>query len=571
MATVRASMLTWKAGTRAFSATALTGCIAYGVYVGVVEADEGTKRAFKAYKTLVPVVVHYRWVEARHKYFSMIIPSDEEKDKDWKSLDEQYAKPTVAQLAELQGMYCKYCQSAAGFTNTFGPAWIKEFRKLENDVPPRPIEEIYQTIREETGKPVDETFSYFETVPLGSASIGQVHRARLKDGGKEVAVKVQYSEAQDLFQEDLYTIRSFTERFAPEQIVLLNAIEKQNATELDYKNEANNLLEVSTNMTRHGFQPREMKIPRPLSEMTTTKMIVMDLLSGPKLIDGVREYYSTWAQQQGTTLADLEQEAIVRIEKEGFPTKYVGPSALQISLYRQYLRMRDSLLNIAIATYNGTAGWVAPALDYRQSSPLPPNIPRMIDLLMRVHGQQLLNDGVFNSDPHGGNFLLLSDGRIGMIDYGATKRFTRNERLSTCLIYAALARKDKQRLFDICKVGGYKSKYGKPHVLYKLIQFGYDSWGKEVTGDKNIQQFIDDLKEEDPWEEVPDNFTMVKLMSIRLRALALGMNHPVKCSQWWGPIAEEILQKEGLPYEKWTYDMLVEHKPEMNMTKFKFK
>lgn len=186
MTTVRATTATWKAGTRASSAAALTGCIAYGVYFGVVEADEGTKRAFKAYKTLVPVVVHYRLVEARHKYFSMTIPSDEEKDNYWESLDELYAKPTVAQLAELQGMYCKYCQSAAGFTNTFGPAWITEFRKLENEVPPRPIEEIYQTIREETGKPVHETFSYFETVPLGSASIGQVHKARLKDGGKEV-------------------------------------------------------------------------------------------------------------------------------------------------------------------------------------------------------------------------------------------------------------------------------------------------------------------------------------------------------------------------------------------------
>lgn len=141
-------------------------------------------------------------------------------------------------------------------------------------------------------------------------------------------------------------------------------------------------------------------------------------------------------------------------------------------------------------------------------------------------------------DPHGGNFTLLPDGRIGMIDYGATKRFTRNERLTVCLIYAALARKDKQKLFDLCKVGGYfyrfdilwylimsptlfgllfnpkggfKSKYGKPHVLYELIQFGYDSWGKEVIGEKNMQQFIDDLKKEDPWEEVPDNFTMVKV------------------------------------------------------------
>jgi hypothetical protein len=59
-------------------------------------------------------------------------------------------------------------------------------------------------------------------------------------------------------------------------------------------------------------------------------------------------------------------------------------------------------------------------------------------------------------------------------------------------------------------------------------------------------------------------------MSIRLRSLALGMNHPIKCSDYWGPIAEKILQEEGLPYERWTYDMLLEHKPEMNMQKYKF-
>ena len=59
-------------------------------------------------------------------------------------------------------------------------------------------------------------------------------------------------------------------------------------------------------------------------------------------------------------------------------------------------------------------------------------------------------------------------------------------------------------------------------------------------------------------------------MSIRLRSLALGMNHPVKCSDWWGKIAEDVLEEEGLPYDSWTYDMLMEHRPEFNMQKFKF-
>ena len=86
------------------------------------------------------------------------------------------------------------------------------------------------------------------------------------------------------------------------------------------------------------------------------------------------------------------------------------------------------------------------------------------------------------SDPHGGNFILLSDGRIGLIDYGSTKHFTRNERLSACLLYAALKRKDEAKLFQMCEIGGYKSKYGKKDVLYKLIQFGYNDWSNDLTG-----------------------------------------------------------------------------------------
>jgi hypothetical protein len=59
-------------------------------------------------------------------------------------------------------------------------------------------------------------------------------------------------------------------------------------------------------------------------------------------------------------------------------------------------------------------------------------------------------------------------------------------------------------------------------------------------------------------------------MSIRLRSLAMGMNHPVKCSDYWGPIAEEILKKEGHPYESWDHDKLVEQMPEMSMQKMQW-
>jgi predicted unusual protein kinase regulating ubiquinone biosynthesis (AarF/ABC1/UbiB family) len=114
------------------SGAVLVGGLGYGFYLH--ETDEGTKRAVKAYAVFVPVVLHYRWAEARHKFSPL-------SDEDWEAMDERYAVPTVIKLGELQGMYCKYGQTAAGFTNTFGDAWIRGFRKLENEVPPRPIQD----------------------------------------------------------------------------------------------------------------------------------------------------------------------------------------------------------------------------------------------------------------------------------------------------------------------------------------------------------------------------------------------------------------------------------------------
>jgi hypothetical protein len=48
----------------------------------------------------------------------------------------------------------------------------------------------------------------------------------------------------------------------------------------------------------------------------------------------------------------------------------------------------------------------------------------------------------------------------------------------------------------------------------------------------------------------------------------LGMNHPVRCSDWWGDIAENGLQRMGLPYESWDEEQLLKYRPELNIQKF---
>jgi len=571
------------AKTAAFAATG--GTIGYGAYQ--YQTDDGSRRGIQAYAAFVPVVLHYRWLEAQETYLKDYVSIT---DDDYRKLDEKYAVATVQKLGELQGMYCKYGQTAAGFTNTLGDRWIVELRKLENKVPPRSFECIRETIETETGRKLEDIFESIDPIPLGSASIGQVHEAVLRkhppQGGaagnmdenrttpRRVAVKVQYPEAHQLFQGDMRTIRSMCEYLAPEQLVMLTAIEKQNTSELDYAHEAANLQTVHQNMTKHGFLPHQVVVPKPIpllvspSKPPSTRVLVMELVPGQKLIDGIHDYWRVWAKRHGTTLEQLETEAREKIEIEGIPNKYDGPSASQLVWYQRWLRTKDALGNLGIAVYNKGFGKLVggESIPYKRSI-LPPNIPRIVDALMRVHGYQLLSDGFFNADPHGGNFMLLPDGRIGLIDFGSTKKLTKNERLSACILYVAIAKRDEKMLFDLCEVGGYKSKYGDKDVLMKLILFGYDSWGKDLMGNANIQTFMDELKKKDPWEEVPDNLIMAQFMSIRLRSLALGMNHPVRCSEYWAPIAEEVLEKEGHPYESWDYQKLVDYMPKMNIQK----
>ena len=521
---------------------AAAGTAAGGTYLGYLyNTDEGSQRVMTVYAKFLPVVMHYRAVEAKHAFMK---PDEATAAAEWRALDDTYAISSVATLGILQGMFVKYGQTAAGFTNTLSDMWIQELHKLEDQVPPRSVTSIFQTILEETGKPWWDTFSYFDPVPLGSASIGQVHRAKLKNG-KEVAVKVQYDDSERLFRKDMATIRSFFNLVAPEQLFMLNALEAQNALELDYMVEADNLVLVGANLRRHGLLPSEVAVPQPIKRLCTRRMLVMERLPGPKLIDGLRAYGRAYAEAQGTTLEAMEAETRRRIESGEVPERYTGPSAETISWYRTLTRLKNLLLGTRTA--------------------LPPNGPKLVDQLMRVHGTQLLRDGVFNADPHGGNFLLLPDDRIGLIDYGATKHFTRNERLSACLLYAALHKRDEKMLQDMLLVSGYKSKYNKKEVIHKLMEFGFDSWGKDVTGGKNMVQFNDALKAEDPWYEVPDNFVMAQLMSVRLRSLALAMNIPIRCSDWWGPLALEVLKAEGLPYEIWDKRLLEHYKPEMNM------
>ena len=461
---------------RRASAGAAAGASAYAAYE--YNTNEGFRRACQLYLRIGPVVFVYRAVEFKH---ALLQPPEDVAEQEWRALDRRFAVPVVKTLEELQGMYTKYGQIAAGMTNTLSPIWIEQLRHLEDAVPPRSVEVVYRTIVEETGRPVEATFSTFDPVPLGSASIGQVHRATLASDGSEVAVKVQYPDSKTFFRSDMSTIKSFFKLAAPEQLITLGELERQFEFEFDYRHEAANLAEVGANMTKHSFQPGEVVVPSPRVELCSERLLVMELTPGCKLLDGLRRYGAKLAAEQGQTIEEFELAMRRKIEREGVPARYEGPSATQIERYLRLARWRDTLVNSLIVSFNLVLGWAFGRLERRQTL-LPPNAPRMMDILMRVHGTQLLVDGVFNADTHAGNFLLMPDDRIALIDYGSTKRLKRAERLSACCMYAALARHDMDTLYNLAVAGGYKSKHMNKEVIVKLLRFGNDTFGTNCRG-----------------------------------------------------------------------------------------
>jgi len=91
---------------------------------------------------------------------------------------------------ELGPTFVKLAQVLSNRPDILPEALIKELEKLQDRVSPFPFEEAKAIIEKEIGQPIEEMFDDFNPKPLASASIGQVHRARLKNGD-EVVVKVQ--------------------------------------------------------------------------------------------------------------------------------------------------------------------------------------------------------------------------------------------------------------------------------------------------------------------------------------------------------------------------------------------
>lgn len=207
------------------------------------------------------------------------------RDEDWELQHRRGAGRVLDAAAALGGTLIKAAQFASSRPDLLPAAYVERLSELQDRVPPQPWAVIEGAVAREIGRPVSEAFTEFDPEPVASASIAQVHRARLADG-REVAVKVQYPGIASLIEADLSALEGIfgaITRLEPTVNLqpILDYLRWTLPMELDFRREA----EAIKDLKRAMSHCEDVLVPEVVEGMNTERLLVMELVEGVKITD----------------------------------------------------------------------------------------------------------------------------------------------------------------------------------------------------------------------------------------------------------------------------------------------
>ncbi|KAA5543078.1 AarF/ABC1/UbiB kinase family protein [Roseiconus nitratireducens] len=354
-------------------------------------------------------------------------------------------------LTDLGPTFIKLGQILAARPDLVGPVLSEELKGLRVNVRPDSIETVRKTLASEFGENYEDAFQMIDAAPLATASIGQVHRAVLRDG-RPVVVKVLRAGIEKTVRQDievlsgLAMLASRVEALAAWRPVdVVRQLAPIITRELDFSRERQSLEYFAGWLKRRGDQ---VIVPIPVTELCTRRVLVMDELKGRSLASCLRSrrpmdhqhghqpdrngsaereapQASPAARSGETAPGDAGEQPVAASETTSHPS-HQGNGKPDHGTSAGNRELADIVLDDATRT-------------------------RLSEMIADVYVAMIFDEGVFHADPHPGNLFCLRDGRLGILDFGMTGRIDENLRENIEDMLVAISSGDQNRLIRLIR------------------------------------------------------------------------------------------------------------------------
>ena len=199
-------------------------------------------------------------------------------------------QPAPEELAEdLEKMgptFIKFGQLLSSRPDLLPEPYLKALARLQDKIKPFPYEQVEQIISSELGVRISKAFSHFEEKHLAAASLGQVHRATMRDG-RPVVVKVQRPDIRKQIADDFEVLEAIADFFDEHTDIgrryrfgkILAEFKTSILQELDYQREASHLTTLANNLKEFPH----LLVPLPVLDFSSRSVLTMDYVSGTKI------------------------------------------------------------------------------------------------------------------------------------------------------------------------------------------------------------------------------------------------------------------------------------------------
>lgn len=213
-------------------------------------------------------------------------------------------------LTELGPTFIKLGQVLSLRPDLIGPDLATELTCLQSELPADGADQVRALIAKELGAPVEELFAEFDGTAIASASIGQVHMAKLHDG-RPVVVKVQHADIQNKVREDMEVLAglaTLANRIPEVEVwkptVLVEQLSKSLKRELNFSRELQNLQLFARELDHY----LGIRIPTPYPELSSSRVLTMELLNGVAV--------SKLSEEQCACIDDAARQKLAKLAAE---------------------------------------------------------------------------------------------------------------------------------------------------------------------------------------------------------------------------------------------------------------